>query len=75
LAGYGQMIIAEEYREFSADCLRRATEVRTEEERQVFLDMALDWLMAALRLERTGILDDKLAFPATQPPRAREKCN
>jgi hypothetical protein len=32
-------------------CLRRATEVQAEEDRQFFLDMARDWALAAMRLE------------------------
>jgi hypothetical protein len=42
---------AQQYREFAAECLRWATEVQTEEDRQSFLDMARDWTLAAMRLE------------------------
>jgi hypothetical protein len=45
---------AKEYREFAAECLRWATEVTQEDERQAFLDLARDWTLAAMRVE--GIL-------------------
>jgi hypothetical protein len=48
------MATAKEYREFAAECLRWATEVDSEQDRQSFLDMARDWTLAAMRPE--GIL-------------------
>jgi hypothetical protein len=44
---------AQQYREFAAECLRWATEVQTENDRQSFLDMARNWTLAAMRLEGT----------------------
>jgi hypothetical protein len=51
---------AKQYREFAAECLRWATEVQTEEDRQSFLDMARDWTLAAMRLEGTLRLEGPL---------------
>jgi hypothetical protein len=45
------MATAEEFREFASECLRWATEVDSDEDRQAFLDMARDWTLAAMRLE------------------------
>jgi hypothetical protein len=47
---------AKEYREFAAECIRWATEVDSEDDRNSFLDMARDWTLAAMRLEGTLIL-------------------
>jgi hypothetical protein len=47
------MSSAKEYREFAAECLRWATEVESEDDRQAFLNMARDWTLVALRLEGT----------------------
>jgi hypothetical protein len=57
------MSSATEYRQFAAKCLRWATEVETEEDRQAFLDMAHDWTLAAMRLERILIPDDASSEP------------
>jgi hypothetical protein len=48
------MAKADEYRKFAAECLRWATEVEAEDDRQALLDMARNWTFAALRLE--GVL-------------------
>ena len=45
------MATAKEFREFAAECLRWATEVDSDTDRQSFLDMARDWTLAAMRLE------------------------
>jgi hypothetical protein len=42
------MATADEYRQFASECLRWATEVEAEDDRQAFLDMARDWTLAAM---------------------------
>jgi hypothetical protein len=48
------MTTANEYREFSKECLKWADESETDDMRKSFLDMARDWTLAAMRLE--GVL-------------------
>jgi hypothetical protein len=43
---------AEEFREFAQECLRSASETKSERHRQVLLDMARSWIQAALEVER-----------------------
>jgi hypothetical protein len=45
---------ADEYREYAKKCLRWADEAKSNEERQVFLAMAEQWVQAALEIE--GVL-------------------
>lgn len=47
------MTTADEFREYTNECLRWADEAETDDLRQSFLDMARDWTLAALRLEGT----------------------
>jgi hypothetical protein len=54
---------AKEYREFAAECIRWATEVDSEDDRNSFLDMARDWTLAAMRLEGTLILSGDQQIP------------
>jgi hypothetical protein len=54
---------AKEYREFADECLRWATEVDSEDDRNSFLDMARDWTLAAMRLEGTLILSGDQQVP------------
>jgi hypothetical protein len=57
------MTTAKEYREFANECLRWAAEVKAEDDRQAFLDMARDWTLAAMRLEGMLIPDRKEVPP------------
>jgi hypothetical protein len=57
------MSSAKEYREFAAECLRWATEVESEDDRQAFLDLARDWTLAAMRLEGILIPDGEQQLP------------
>ena len=57
------MDAADEYRQFANECLRWATEVEAEDDRQTFLDMARDWTLAALRLEGLLIPNKMAAEP------------
>ncbi|MFZ0423676.1 MAG: hypothetical protein WAL80_12440 [Xanthobacteraceae bacterium] len=59
------MTSAKEYREFAAECLLWATEVASEKDRQIFLDMARDWTLAAIRLE--GLLIPNGDFQVGEP--------
>ena len=45
------MISAVEFREFGAECLEWAKTAQSDEERQLFLQMARNWLYAAANLE------------------------
>jgi hypothetical protein len=54
------MATADEYRQFADECLRWATEVEAEDDRQVFLEMARDWTLAAMRLEGLLIPDGEI---------------
>jgi hypothetical protein len=49
------MTTGKEYREFADECLRSATEAESEKERQLYLDMARDWTLAAIRAEGLAI--------------------
>lgn len=62
------MTTAKEYREFAIECLRWATEVESEEDKQAFLDMARDWMLAAMRLEGVLTPDNVSAEPASEAP-------
>ena len=57
------MTTAKEYREFANECLRWAAEIKADDDRQAFLDMARDWTFAAMRLEGILIPDGKDAQP------------
>ena len=58
------MATAIEFRQFASECLRWATEVDNEKDRQSFLDMARDWTLAAMRLEGTLMPDSEQQKPA-----------
>ncbi len=45
------MTTAAEYREFATECTRWAVESESEEMRKTFLDMAQQWIEAALLVE------------------------
>ncbi len=57
-----------EFREFAQECLRWADETKSEQHRQVLLEMAKTWTQAALQLERSLALidDDDSRRPAYQ---------
>ena len=55
-----------DFREFALQCLRWAEEARDERHRQVLLDLAKQWMRAALQLEKTIALMDE------SPPLAPE---
>ena len=42
------MTTAKEYREFANECLRWAAEVKADDDRQAFLDMAKVWTQLAM---------------------------
>ena len=49
-----------EFREFAQECLRWADQTRSEQHREVLLEMAKTWMQAALEVERSwGLMDDK----------------
>jgi hypothetical protein len=58
---------ADEYRQFANECLRWATEVETEDDRQSFLDMARDWTLAAMRLDGLLIADGEVRNAPNAP--------
>jgi hypothetical protein len=45
------MSLAEEYREFAQECVRWATDAHTDEHRQMLLELAKTWTLAALKAE------------------------
>jgi len=45
------MASVQEYRKFADECLRWATEAEPEEDKELFLQMARDWILAAVQLE------------------------
>jgi hypothetical protein len=48
-----------ELREYADECIGWARSARTDNERDIFLQMARTWIEAATRLERTlGIVDE-----------------
>jgi hypothetical protein len=47
-------ISADGYRQFARQCLRWATESKTDEEKRAFLDLARDWMSAALLVDRSA---------------------
>jgi hypothetical protein len=48
-----------EEREYADECIGWARTARTDQERDIFLQMARTWIEAAVRLERTlGIIDE-----------------
>ena len=49
------MATADEYRAFARECLKWAEEADTDEVRDAFIQMALDWKAAALRTEGIGV--------------------
>jgi hypothetical protein len=61
------MSSAKEFREFAEECLRWATETRSESHRDVLLEMAKTWTQAALEAERRWALRDDL------PPSRRSR--
>jgi hypothetical protein len=52
-------VSAREYREFADECMGWAKTARSEQERQIFLQMAQTWLWAAARLDG----DTSFPFP------------
>jgi hypothetical protein len=58
-----------EFREFAQECLRWADETKSEQHRQVLLDMATTWMQAALQLERSLALIDDSTPPRKPKPR------
>jgi hypothetical protein len=57
-----------EFREFAQECLRWADETKSEQHRQVLLDMATTWTQAALQLERSLALIDDSTPPRKSKP-------
>jgi hypothetical protein len=52
-----------EFREFAEECLRRATETKSERHRQVLLNLATTLVQVALRLERGLAPSDSSMLP------------
>jgi hypothetical protein len=42
-----------EYQQYAEECMRWATEAKSEEERKLFVEMARAWTQAALLVEET----------------------
>jgi len=59
------MATADEYRQFAVECFRWADEAESDDMREAFLQMARDWMAAALRVE--GVLKPEIA---DEPPSA-----
>jgi len=57
-----------EFREFAQECLRWADETKSEQHREVLLDMATTWTQAALQLERSLALIDDSTPPRKSKP-------
>ena len=59
------MATGDGFRQYAQECLRWADQAKTKEERAVFLDMACDWTLAAMRLEGVLVTD---GAPTKPPP-------
>jgi hypothetical protein len=46
------MTTSREYRQFARECTKWADETDTNEAREAFLDLARDWIFAALTVDR-----------------------
>lgn len=58
------MTSPKEYRQFAQECMRAAEETNDEEQRQLFLDMAKQWMQAALQVEGSiALIDDDTPLP------------
>jgi hypothetical protein len=55
-------ISADGYRQFARQCLRWATESKTDEEKRAFLDLARDWTSAASFVDKSA--NDEALFIA-----------
>lgn len=53
------MATVSEYKQYANECLRWATEAKTEEDRKALLDLARYWTLAAIRLEAARPATDK----------------
>ena len=60
------MATAEEYHGYAKECLQRADEAKSDDQRQCFLDMARDWTLAAMRLE--GMILGRSERPSVATP-------
>jgi hypothetical protein len=60
------MKIAADYQEYAEECLRWATEAKTEEEHKAFIAMARSWTEAALCME--GVLVPLEPEKPSEPP-------
>jgi hypothetical protein len=57
-----------EFREFAQECLRWATETKSERHRQVLLEMAKTWMQGALEVEHNlGLMDDLPLHRSARP--------
>ncbi len=61
---------AKGYREFADECMGWAKTARSDQERQIFLQMARTWLWAAARLDS----DTRLPFPGYANARLSMAC-
>jgi hypothetical protein len=53
------MATVSEFKQYAKECLRWATEAKTEADRQALLDLARHWTLAAIRLESAMSPTDK----------------
>jgi hypothetical protein len=61
------MATGDGFRQYAQECLRWADQAKTEEECAVFLDMARDWTLAAMRLNGVSIPDGKDSKAPSNP--------
>jgi hypothetical protein len=65
------VVSAKEYREFADECMGWAKTARSDQERQIFLQMAQTWLWAAARLDG----DASFPFPEYAKPEPSASSN
>ena len=66
-----RFVSAKEYREFAEECMGWAKTARSEQERQIFLQMAQTWLWAAARSDG----DTTVPFPGYAKPKQAAPTN
>lgn len=57
------MSSAQEFREYAQECKEWARTARSEQEREIFLEMAETWLVAAMRQEAGSPIPSKTSKP------------
>jgi hypothetical protein len=57
-----------EFREFAQECLRWADETKSEQHRQILLEMAKTWMQATMEVERSwGLIEDSSRSSKLRP--------